>query len=185
MSEFGDDAARIDNISVIFPVFFLAVAALVCLTTMARMVEEQRTEIGTLKALGYTDREIQKKYLIYSLSATVVGSVVGLSVGFKLFPTVIYDAYCIMYDLPSVKAPFHWGVAAICVAVALICVTLVTCSVCRGRVLKEMPANIMRPKAPPAGQRVLLEKVTFIWKRLSFSHKVTVRNLFRYKKRVC
>ena len=183
VSEFGDDAVRIDNISVIFPVFFLAVAALVCLTTMARMVEEQRTEIGTLKALGYTDREIQKKYLIYSLSATVVGSVVGLSVGFKLFPTVIYDAYCIMYDLPSVKAPFHWGVAAICVAVALICVTLVTCSVCRG-VLKEMPANIMRPKAPPAGQRVLLEKVTFIWKRLSFSHKVTVRNLFRYKKRV-
>ena len=183
VSEFGDDAVRIDNISVIFPVFFLAVAALVCLTTMARMVEEQRTEIGTLKALGYTDREIQKKYLIYSLSATVLGSVVGLSVGFKLFPTVIYDAYCIMYDLPPVKAPFHWGVAAICVAVALICVTLVTCSVCRG-VLKEMPANIMRPKAPPAGQRVLLEKVTFIWKRLSFSHKVTVRNLFRYKKRV-
>src|SRR5574344_1649982 len=90
---------RMDNISTIFPVFFLAVAALVCLTTMARMVEEQRTEIGTLKALGYTDREIQKKYLIYSLSATVLGSGLGLAVGFKLFPTVIYDAYCIMYDL--------------------------------------------------------------------------------------
>ena len=181
--EFGDDAARIDNIPTIFPVFFLAVAALVCLTTMARMVEEQRTEIGTLKALGYTDREIQKKYLIYSLSATVLGSGLGLAVGFKLFPTVIYDAYCIMYDLPPVEAPFHWGVAAICVVVALGCVTLVTCSVCRG-VLSEMPANIMRPKAPPAGQRVLLEKVPFIWRRLSFSHKVTVRNLFRYKKRV-
>ena len=183
VGEFGDDAARIDNISTIFPVFFLAVAALVCLTTMARMVEEQRTEIGTLKALGYTDREIQKKYLIYSLSATVLGSGLGLAVGFKLFPTVIYDAYCIMYDLPPVEAPFHWGVAAICVVVALGCVTLVTCSVCRG-VLSEMPANIMRPKAPPAGQRVLLEKVPFIWRRLSFSHKVTVRNLFRYKKRV-
>lgn len=183
VGEFGDDAARIDNISTIFPVFFLAVAALVCLTTMARMVEEQRTEIGTLKALGYTDREIQKKYLIYSLSATVLGSGLGLAVGFKLFPTVIYDAYCIMYDLPPVGAPFHWGVAAICVVVALGCVTLVTCNVCRG-VLSEMPANIMRPKAPPAGQRVLLEKVPFIWRRLSFSHKVTVRNLFRYKKRV-
>ena len=183
VGEFGDDAARIDNISVIFPVFFLAVASLVCLTTMARMVEEQRTEIGTLKALGYTDREIQKKYLIYSLSATIIGSVAGLTVGFKLFPTVIYDAYCIMYDLPPVKAPFHWGVAVICVAAALGCVTLVTCSVCRS-VLKEMPANIMRPKAPPAGQRVLLEKIPFIWRRLSFSHKVTVRNLFRYKKRV-
>ena len=183
VGEFGDDAARIDNISTIFPVFFLAVAALVCLTTMARMVEEQRTEIGTLKALGYTDREIQKKYLIYSLSATVLGSGLGLAVGFKLFPTVIYDAYCIMYDLPPVEAPFHWGVAAICVVVALGCVTLVTCSVCRG-VLSEMPANIMRPKAPPAGQRVLLEKAPFIWRRLSFSHKVTVRNLFRYKKRV-
>ena len=183
VGEFGDDAARIDNISTIFPVFFLAVAALVCLTTMARMVEEQRTEIGTLKALGYTDREIQKKYLIYSLSATVLGSGLGLAVGFKLFPTVIYDAYCIMYDLPPVEAPFHWGVAAICVVVALGCVTLVTCNVCHG-VLSEMPANIMRPKAPPAGQRVLLEKVPFIWRRLSFSHKVTVRNLFRYKKRV-
>lgn len=183
VGEFGDDAARIDNISTIFPVFFLAVAALVCLTTMARMVEEQRTEIGTLKALGYTDREIQKKYLIYSLSATVLGSGLGLAVGFKLFPTVIYDAYCIMYDLPPVEAPFHWGVAAICVVVALGCVTLVTCSVCRG-VLSEMPANIMRPKAPPAGQRVLLEKAPYIWRRLSFSHKVTVRNLFRYKKRV-
>ncbi len=183
VGEFGDDAQRIDNISVIFPVFFLAVAALVCLTTMARMVEEQRTEIGTLKALGYTDREIQKKYLIYSLSATIVGSGTGLAVGFKLFPAVIYDAYCIMYDLPPVKAPFHWGVAAVCVAAALGCVTLVTCSVCRS-VLKEMPANIMRPKAPPAGRRVFLEKIPFIWRRLSFSHKVTVRNLFRYKKRV-
>ena len=183
VGEFGDDAARIDNISTIFPVFFLAVAALVCLTTMARMVEEQRTEIGTLKALGYTDKEIQRKYLIYSLSATMLGSGLGLAVGFKLFPTVIYDAYCIMYDLPPVKAPFHWGVAAICVAAALVCVTLVTCNVCRG-VLREMPANIMRPKAPPAGQRVLLEKVPFIWRRLSFSQKVTVRNLFRYKKRV-
>ena len=180
---FWEDADRVDSIARVFPIFFILVACLVCLTTMTRMVEEQRTEIGTLKALGYTDREIQKKYLIYSLSATVLGSGLGLAVGFKLFPTVIYDAYCIMYDLPPVEAPFHWGVAAICVVVALGCVTLVTCNVCHG-VLSEMPANIMRPKAPPAGQRVLLEKVPFIWRRLSFSHKVTVRNLFRYKKRV-
>ena len=183
VAEFGDDADRMDNISTIFPIFFLAVAALVCLTTMARMVEEQRTEIGTLKALGYTNREIQKKYLIYSLSATVIGCLLGLTVGFKLFPTVIYDAYCIMYDLPSVVAPFHWGVSAACLIISLLCVLLVTCSVCRS-VLRETPASIMRPKAPPAGKRVLLEKVPFIWRRLSFSHKVTVRNLFRYGKRV-
>ena len=167
----------------ILPVLFLAIAVLTMVTTMHRIAAKEKTQIGTLKALGYTDREIQKKYLIYSLSATVLGSGLGLAVGFKLFPTVIYDAYCIMYDLPPVEAPFHWGVAAICVVVALGCVTLVTCNVCHG-VLSEMPANIMRPKAPPAGQRVLLEKVPFIWRRLSFSHKVTVRNLFRYKKRV-
>lgn len=182
-AEFGDDATRMDNLSTIFPVFFLAVAALVCLTTMARMVEEQRTEIGTLKALGYTEREIRRKYLIYSLSATVLGCALGLGVGFKLFPTVIYDAYCILYDMPPVIAPFHWEVAIACCGVALACVLLVTCSVCRN-VLRETPASIMRPKAPPAGRRVLLERVPFLWRRLSFSYKVTVRNLFRYGKRV-
>ena len=182
-AEFSDDADRMDNISTIFPVFFLAVAALVCLTTMARMVEEHRTEIGTFKALGYDERSIQRKYLIYSLSATVLGCVIGLLVGFKLFPTVIYDAYCILYDLPDVIAPFHWDVALLCCAVAILCVLLVTRSVCRS-VLRENPASIMRPKAPPSGKRVLLERIPFLWKRFSFSQKVTTRNLFRYKKRV-
>lgn len=181
--EFGDDADRMDNIAAIFPVFFLAVAALVCLTTMARMVEEHRTEIGTFKALGYGASQIRGKYLLYSLSATVIGCVVGLIIGFKIFPTIIYNAYRMMYDLPEVQAPFHWSVAVICCVVAISCVLLVTYSVCH-TVLRESPASIMRPKAPPAGKRVLLERVPFLWNRLSFSHKVTIRNLFRYKKRV-
>ncbi len=181
--EFGDDADRMDNIAAIFPVFFLAVAALVCLTTMARMVEEHRTEIGTFKALGYNAPQIRGKYLLYSLTATVVGCVIGLVIGFKIFPTIIYNTYRLMYDLPEVQAPFHWNVAVICCAVAISCVLLVTYSVCHS-VLKESPASIMRPKAPPAGKRVLLERIPFLWNRLSFSRKVTIRNLFRYKKRV-
>lgn len=183
IAEFGDDAARMDNISTIFPIFFLAVAALVCLTTMARMVEEFRTEIGTFKALGYNERQIENKFLIYSLTATVIGSFVGLAVCFKLIPTVIYDAYCIMYDLPSIIAPFHWDVAIPCCIVAMLCVFIVTRTVCR-KVLRETPASIMRPKAPVAGKRILLEKIPALWSRLSFSHKITARNLFRYRGRV-
>jgi len=182
-SAFGEDAQRIDNIAAVFPIFFLAVAALVCLTTMARMVEEHRTEIGVYKALGYSVRQIAAKFHLYSLSATVLGTVFGLLVGFQLFPAVIINAYCIIYDLPPVVSPFHWDVGLICGVVALLCVTLVTESVCRS-VLRETPSSIMRPKAPPAGKRVPLEYIKPLWSRLSFSYKVTARNLFRYRKRV-
>ena len=182
--EFSDDADRMDNISAVFPVFFLAVATLVCMTTLARMVEEHRTEIGTFKALGYSDRQIRRKYMIYSLSATAVGCAIGLAAGFRIFPTVIITAYCMMYDLPAPATPFHMGIAADCAAVALLCVGLVTYYVCRG-VLRETPATIMRPKAPAAGKRIPLEHIPALWSRMSFSYKVTARNLFRYGKRVC
>ncbi len=183
-AEFSDDADRMDNISAVFPVFFLAVATLVCMTTLARMVEEHRTEIGTFKALGYSDSRIRRKYMIYSLSATAFGCIIGLAVGFQIFPTVIITAYCIMYDLPAPTTPFHVGIAVGCAAVALLCVGLVTYFVCRG-VLRQAPATIMRPKAPAAGKRIPLEHIRPLWRRMSFSYKVTARNLFRYGKRVC
>lgn len=183
-AEFSDDADRMDNISAVFPVFFLAVATLVCMTTLARMVEEHRTEIGTFKALGYSDGQIRRKYMIYSLSATAVGCAIGLAAGFQIFPTVIITAYCMMYDLPAPATPFHIGIAAGCAVVAMACVGLVTYFVCRS-VLRETPATIMRPKAPTAGKRIPLEYIRPLWSRMSFSYKVTARNLFRYGKRVC
>ena len=182
-AEFSDDADRMDRISSVFPVFFLAVATLVCMTTLARMVEEHRTEIGTFKALGYSDSRIRRKYMVYSLSATALGCVLGLAVGFRIFPTIIITAYCIMYDLPAPATPFHTGIALGCAAVALLCVGLVTYFVCRS-VLRQTPATIMRPKAPAAGKRIPLERIPALWRRLSFSYKVTARNLFRYAKRV-
>ena len=182
--EFSDDADRMDNISAVFPVFFLAVATLVCMTTLARMVEEHRTEIGTFKALGYSDGRIRRKYMFYSLSATAFGCAVGLAAGFRIFPTVIITAYCMMYDLPAPATPFHMGIAVGCAIVALLCVGLVTYFVCRG-VLRQTPATIMRPKAPAAGKRIPLEYIKPLWSRMSFSYKVTARNLFRYGKRVC
>ena len=182
-AEFSDDADRMDRISAVFPVFFLAVATLVCMTTLARMVEEHRTEIGTFKALGYSDSRIRRKYMVYSLSATALGCALGLAVGFRIFPSIIITAYCMMYDLPAPTTPFHGGIAVGCAAVALLCVGLVTYFVCRS-VLRQTPATIMRPKAPAAGKRIPLEYITPLWSRLSFSYKVTARNLFRYGKRV-
>ncbi|MEA5010420.1 MAG: FtsX-like permease family protein [Angelakisella sp.] len=180
---FGDDANRIDNVASVFPVFFLGVAALVCLTTMTRMVEEQRVQIGTAKALGYGGFAITSKYLSYAVIASFLGSLVGLGVGFKLFPTVIYNAYGIMYDMPPVVAPF-WGLTGfVACSAAVLISAAVTLSACWGE-LRESPAQLMRPKAPKAGRRVLLERIPFVWRRLSFIRKVTVRNLFRYKKRV-
>ncbi len=180
---FSNDSDRMDSLSTVFPVFFLAVASLVCLTTLARMVEEHRTEIGTFKALGYSNRGIRRKYMIYSLSATGLGCIVGLLAGFRIFPGVIINAYGMMYDLPAPQTPFHMPMAIVCTAASLLCVAAVTYAVCRS-VLKETPASIMRPKAPPAGKRIPLEYIRPLWRHMSFSHKVTARNIFRYKKRV-
>lgn len=180
---FGNDADRIAAIARVFPIFFLLVAALVCLTTMTRMVEEQRTQIGTLKALGYRSGAIISKFLIYALTATITGSIAGLVVGMYLFPTIIYNAYGILYSMISVKTPFRFSVAVISTLAAAVTVLMTVLFTCQ-REMREQPASLMRPKAPKNGKRVLLERVGFIWKRLSFSHKVTLRNLFRYKKRM-
>lgn len=182
-AEFSQDAERIDRIAKVFPVFFILVAALVCLTTMTRMVEENRTQIGALKALGYGKGAIAAKYLVYALSASLAGCIVGLAVGFRLFPTVIFDAYRIMYILPDCQTPFRWDYALWCLLASMACTGLSAFAACY-RVMQESPAQLMRPKAPPAGKRVLLERVKFLWRRLSFLQKVAARNLFRYKKRI-
>lgn len=181
-SSYEEDAQKVDAVSTVFPVFFILVAALVCLTSMTRMVEEQRGQIGTMKALGYGRTAIMVKYLAYAMIASLFGSVIGLAIGFKVFPLVIINAYKMMYQLPSPLIPVHWGLGISCVLVSLVSMGLTTFFACYKQTA-EMPAQLMRPKTPKAGKRVLLERVTFIWKHLSFSHKVTVRNLFRYKRR--
>lgn len=182
-AEYGQNAERINNIAKVFPVFFILVAALVCMTTMTRMIEEERTQIGTMKALGYGDGAILSKYLVYTMLATVVGSIVGLVIGFQLFPGIIIITYGIMYDIGVVLTPFMWSEAIVITLAAMLLVGLVVYSCCRN-ILGPMPAQMMRPKAPKNGKRVLLERIGWLWKMLSFSQKVTVRNIFRYKKRM-
>ncbi|MGI6269520.1 MAG: FtsX-like permease family protein [Candidatus Howiella sp.] len=182
-AEYGQNAERIGNIAKIFPVFFLLVAALVCLTTMTRMVDEQRGWIGTLKALGYTGGYIMAKFMLYALSATLLGAIVGLLIGFQLFPNVIIHAYTILYNTPYILTPFRWDMAVWATAISLLCVALTVFLTCR-KELSKMPARLMRPKSPQNGKRVLLERITPLWKRLNFSQKVSARNIFRYKKRM-
>ncbi len=180
---FEGDADKIDAISKIFPVFFFLVAALVCLTTMTRMVEDERIQIGTVKALGYGKGAIVLKYVLYSFTATLAGCALGLVIGYNLFPRAIFAAYSILYTLPSIETPFHWGVGALTALAAVLCTEIFTVAACISSV-SEVPASLMLPKAPKMGKRVLLERVGFLWNRLSFIHKVTVRNIFRYKKRL-
>lgn len=182
-SSFGDDADRVDSIARVFPVFFILVAALVCFNTMTRMVEEQRTEIGTLKALGYGSGSVMAQFLIYAVSASIIGSVLGLAVGFQLFPRVIFNAYTLMYDYPYVICEYRWDYAAGCIGASLLCTGASSVIACF-RELNGQPAQLMRPKPPKNGKRVLLERIPFIWKHLSFNIKVTARNIFRYKNRV-
>lgn len=182
-TEYGENADRINNIAKIFPIFFLLVAALVCLTTMSRMVEEQRVQIGTLKALGYSAPRIASKYLIYAISATVLGTVFGLLVGMKLFPYVIITAYAMLYDIPTFRAPYDLQLSLITLAVAVLVVAATVLSSCMAG-LREQPAQLMRPKAPKNGRRIWLEYLTPVWKHCSFAWKVTLRNLFRYKRRM-
>ncbi len=179
---FDSNAEKIAAIARVFPIFFFLVAALVIITTMTRMVEEQRIQIGTLKSLGYTNGAIMVKYFTYSGIAVVLGCVVGLSIGFVLFPTVIYNAYSLMYYLPPLQCKFRWGLAVIASLAASVCTFGATYSACRVS-LSEKTASLLLPKTPKAGKRILLEHVTFLWKRMKFTQKVTARNLFRYKKR--
>ncbi|MEG0804622.1 MAG: FtsX-like permease family protein, partial [Pygmaiobacter sp.] len=179
---YASNADKIEAIARVFPIFFFLVAALVALTTMTRMVEEERPQIGTLKALGYSNGKIVAKYLLYAGFAGLLGSVCGLLVGMRLFPTVIINAYNIMYEIPKALTPFNC-LAGLSSAAAMIgCALLATLSACSAE-LHEVPARLMLPKAPKAGKRVFLEYITPLWSRMKFTHKVTARNLIRYKKR--
>ena len=176
------DTDRVANLAQVFPIVFFIVAALISLTSMTRMVEEQRVQIGTLKALGYNKLQIASKYIIYATLATVIGGAIGLVIGFNLLPKVIADIYAMVYDVPSVILAFNMQYATIGMLAAMVCTIGATAYSCY-KTLKQKPATLMRPKAPKPGKRVLLERITFIWKRLNFTKKVTARNIFRYKKR--
>ena len=180
---YGENADRMRAIGEVFPVLFFLVAALISLTTMTRMVEEQRVQIGTLKALGYSKLSIAGKYIGYAFVATLGGSFVGVLAGEKLYPYIIVTAYKIMYPhLPNVVIPYNMGYALMATGAAIFCTMAATIISCY-KELAANPAVLMRPPAPKQGKRVFLERVTFIWKHLSFIWKSTIRNLIRYKKR--
>lgn len=179
---FESDSEIVNAVAKVFPVFFILVAALVCMTTMNRMVEEQRTQIGTLKALGYSERTIMKKFMVYSGSAALLGCLIGYGVGTVVFPKVIWNAYGMMYLSLPLKYVFSWKFLLISLAASVICSIGTTWLTCR-HALQESAAELMRPKAPRAGKRVFMERIPFIWNRLKFLHKVSIRNVLRYKKR--
>ncbi|MEG2348501.1 MAG: FtsX-like permease family protein [Clostridia bacterium] len=176
------DSDRIAAVAQLFPVIFFIVAALVSLTSMTRMVEEQRNQIGTLKALGYSTFKIASKYIIYSILASLIGSLIGIVMGLKILPIIVFNVYKMLYNMPDVVTQFNIEYALLAVLVSVFCTTLATIVSCI-KELKEVPASLMRPKAPKMGKRVLLERIHFIWKRLNFTQKVTARNILRYKKR--
>lgn len=171
------------NLSKIFPIIFYIIAILISLTSMTRMVEEERIEIGTLKALGYSNMKIIFKYILYAMLASIIGGAIGMFIGLKLLPNIVWTMYALLYYLPSFEAKLKIEYGIVGIMIAFICIGGATFMVSY-KELKNMPAVLMRPKAPKNGKRVFLEKITFLWKRLTFSQKVTVRNLFRYKKRV-
>lgn len=180
---FGENAERLGAIGRVFPVLFFLVAALISLTSMTRMVEEQRTSIGTMKALGYGKGAIASKYIGYALLATAGGSVLGVLIGEKLLPYIIVYAYGILYQhLPKILVPYDWGYAAMASGAAVFCTILATVMACY-KELDAQPAILMRPPAPKKGRRVFLERIGIIWRHLNFTWKSTVRNLMRYKKR--
>lgn len=182
-AEYSSDAERIGAVGEVFPAIFFLVAALVSLTSMTRMVEEQRTLIGTMKALGYSKGSIAAKYILYALSASLIGSIIGVLAGEFILPQVILTAYGLMYlNLPVKLTPVNWYFGILSTFIAVSCTTVATLGACF-KALMAGPAALMRPAAPKQGKRVVLERVSFFWNRLSFTSKATVRNLFRYKKR--
>ena len=181
--EYGMDAERIGAIGNVFPVIFFLVAALVSLTTMTRMIEEERTIIGTMKALGYGKLAIASKYMLYACSATLIGGVFGVIVGGKFLPYVIMEAYGMLYsNIPYILTPIHVGHSLTAIGLALLCTVGAAGAACYKELLST-PASLMRPPAPKQGKRVFLENITFLWSRLNFTMKSTLRNLIRYKKR--
>ena len=177
-----DAIKTMSNIARLFPAIFYLVAVLISLTSMTRMIEEERIEIGTLKALGYTNMQIISKYIIYSLLACIIGGVLGMTVGLYLLPTIVWSLYSMIYNMPHFYCKYRFGIGLIGIILAFICIGGATLLVAR-KELKQMPSVLMRPKPPKNGKKILLEKISFIWKRFNFSHKVTARNIFRYKKR--
>ena len=179
---FVQDTQSIDSLSIVFPIVFFAIAILVSLTSMTRMVEEDRTELGTLKSLGYNKAQIMFKYILYSSLACIIGGVIGIIIGLQLIPRVIWMMYSMMYTIPEFVVGLNSEHSSSGLALIYICIVGATIYAV-ARDLREKPANLLRPKAPKIGKRVLLERIKFIWKRLNFSQKVTIRNIFRYKKR--
>ncbi len=179
---FENNSAQMGKIGYVFPMLFFLVAALVCMTTMKRLVDEERSQIGIFSALGFSSGQIISKYVIYAFSASILGSIVAIPIGMAIFPVVIYFCWRLMYDLPDMvlTMPVYIMVLGICSFTLLM--IAVTVAVAKG-VLKENPSMLMRPKAPKTAKKVFLEKITFIWKRLSFTSKVTARNIIRYKSR--
>lgn len=182
-SNYQSTVDRMEAISQIIPVFFILVAVLVCMTTMTRMVNEQRGTIGTYKALGYGDNAIASKYVLYVTAASVIGGVVGAILGVNLFPRAVYNAWSAMYAQPELQQTVHFGVIGISFLVTIVAMAITAYYTCHVE-LTSVPAQLMRPKSPKLGKAILLERMPFIWKRFNFSQKVTARNIFRYKKRL-
>lgn len=179
----SSDTDVVQSVASVFPAFFFLVAALVCLTTMTRMIDDQRTQIGIMKALGYSSSSIMLKYMVYSGSATLFGSIFGIAVGAFAFPAIVWFGYDIIYNFSSLVFTMDWALAFGMVCVNLLGMLLVTWFCCV-KELRCAPSDLIRPKAPEAGKRILLERIGFIWNRLSFMQKVSARNVFRYKKRI-
>lgn len=183
-STFSQNADRLDAVASVFPVFFLLVAVLVCVTTITRLIEEKRTEIGTLKALGYSNFSIILKFVLYSMLAGVLGSIIGTVIGVSTLPFIIYNAYKTMYYIGDISLVLHIPSIVLGIGAAILCTAAVSVIVCY-KSLHHKPASLMRPKAPKAGKRIILEYITPLWKRMNFTAKLTSRNLLRYKSRLC
>lgn len=182
-ASFDNDTKIVDGVAKIFPLFFFLVAALVCSSTMTRMVEEQRTQNGTLKALGYSDGQILWRYGAYAGAAALLGGTAGYLLCGWLFPLVIWHAYQMLYHFGPIKLLLDWGMFGIAMCFALLCSVGAACAAAWAD-MRQMPSQLMRPKAPKAGKRIFLEYITPLWRRMDFLHKVTARNIFRYKKRM-
>lgn len=182
-SSFIDDGESVSNLSKVFPTIFFVVAILISLISMSRMVEDDRMLIGTFKSLGFSNKHIRRKYLLYSGIATISGGILGSLLGFFILPRYIWSIYKILFDVPAFKYDFNPTNVIVGIIIAVICICGTTLLTIR-KVVKEKPSDLMRPKAPENGKRVILERIPFIWNHINFSNKITVRNLFRYKKRV-
>ncbi len=182
-ASFESDSQIVDRLATVFPVFFFLIAALVCSTTMTRMIDDERTQIGTLRALGYSRGAILSKYLIYSGSASVTGCLIGYFGGGTLFPLVIWTAYQMLYNIPGMEYTFSLPLFVVALAASLLCSAGTTFFACRHE-MRSTPADLIRPKTPSAGKRIFLEHISPVWKRLKFLHKVSLRNIFRFKKRM-